>query len=114
MALPRSGSLTAWSSSGARVVNPCKTTGGAGGIRTHDRRIRNPVLQNHNCDRANDLQDTAMRRTALGTAVSALQGPKSVSPDQDLQAVIDAWLKLPEAVKTGIVAMVKAAREQAQ
>ena len=28
----------------------------------------------------------------------------------DLQAIIDAWPDLPEAIKTGIVAMVKAAR----
>jgi hypothetical protein len=29
--------------------------------------------------------------------------------DPDLAAVIDAWDRLPEAVKAGIVAMVKAA-----
>ena len=29
---------------------------------------------------------------------------------QDLQAVVDSWPSLPEAVKVGIVAMVKAAR----
>jgi hypothetical protein len=34
---------------------------------------------------------------------------RAASNDPDLAAVIDAWDRLPEAVRAGIVAMVKAA-----
>ena len=34
----------------------------------------------------------------------------SLKVDGDLQAVVDAWDSLPDAVKAGIVAVVKAAR----
>jgi hypothetical protein len=40
--------------------------------------------------------------------VAAL-GQRAASTDPDLAAVIDAWGQLPEALRTGIVAMVKAA-----
>jgi hypothetical protein len=33
-----------------------------------------------------------------------------VTTDADLGLIIDAWVKLPEAVKVGILAMVRAAR----
>jgi len=33
------------------------------------------------------------------------------APDADLQAVIDAWHTLPEPIRAGIVAMVKAAEK---
>jgi len=34
----------------------------------------------------------------------------AVTTDPDLAAVVDAWPELPEAIKAGIVAIVKAAR----
>jgi hypothetical protein len=37
------------------------------------------------------------------------QGQRAAPTDPDLAAVIDAWDRLPEAVRAGIVAMVKAA-----
>jgi hypothetical protein len=37
------------------------------------------------------------------------QGQRAALDDPDLAAVIDAWDRLPEAVRAGIVAMVKAA-----
>jgi hypothetical protein len=36
------------------------------------------------------------------------QGQRGASNDPDLAAVIDAWDRLPEALRAGIVAMVKA------
>ena len=35
---------------------------------------------------------------------------KTAHDDPDLQAIIDAWPALPDAIKAGIVAMVTAAR----
>jgi hypothetical protein len=37
-------------------------------------------------------------------------GQPDVTTNPDLAAVVDAWPDLPEAIKAGIVAMVKAAR----
>jgi len=42
---------------------------------------------------------------ALGAREALQDGPQ----DPDLQAVVDAWPDLPEALKTGILAMVRAA-----
>jgi hypothetical protein len=42
------------------------------------------------------------------TPMSA-HGQRAVSNDADLATVIDVWDRLPEAVRAGIVAMVKAA-----
>jgi hypothetical protein len=44
---------------------------------------------------------------AMGAPRSALE-TKSTPTEPDLQAVIDAWQDLPEAIKTGILAMVRA------
>ncbi|MGO8903887.1 MAG: hypothetical protein ACLQU5_36960 [Isosphaeraceae bacterium] len=42
----------------------------------------------------------------------ATQGTTRLLPDNpDLAAVVAAWPSLPEAIKAGIVAMVKAARD---
>jgi hypothetical protein len=38
-------------------------------------------------------------------------GQRATSSDPDLAAVIDAWDRLPEAVRAGIVAIVKAASD---
>ena len=42
-------------------------------------------------------------------SISAAVETKNAHFDADLQAIIDAWPGLPEAVKAGILAMVKAA-----
>jgi hypothetical protein len=39
----------------------------------------------------------------------AAQGQRAAQSDPDLATVVDAWDRLPEAVRAGIVAMVKAA-----
>jgi hypothetical protein len=45
--------------------------------------------------------------TPTATRIATTHG---VVADRDLAAVVDAWPKLPEAIKAGIVAMVRAAR----
>ena len=45
-------------------------------------------------------------RAAPGAAVDS----ENTGFDSDIQAVIDAWPVLPEAVKAGIVAMIRAAK----
>jgi len=51
------------------------------------------------------ITDDHFRRAAESAAF-----PLSNDPiDPDLQAIIDAWPTLPEAIKVGILAMVKAA-----
>ena len=44
-------------------------------------------------------------RAAAGAAVDSENGPI----DADLRAIIERWAELPNAVKAGIVAMVRAA-----
>jgi len=45
--------------------------------------------------------------------LTATQNATRLLPeDSDLAAVVDAWHRLPEAIKAGIVAMVKAASGQ--
>jgi hypothetical protein len=44
--------------------------------------------------------------TATGTATELL--PELLPADPDLATVVNAWDRLPEAVRAGIVAMVKA------
>lgn len=46
-------------------------------------------------------------------AESAAAGAENGPVDPDLQAVIDAWPALPAAVKAGILAMVRAAKDSA-
>ena len=67
----------------------------AEGIRTPD-----PITVTAPCD--NTLQDPPTQGGAESGAVGAPQGHS----DANLQQVIDAWADLPEAVKTGILAMV--------
>ena len=52
-----------------------------------------------------------MKDSCRNTHVSLLSGNKCSAylNDPDLSAVVSAWAKLPSALKTGIVAMVKAA-----
>jgi hypothetical protein len=54
---------------------------------------------------ANSLQQTPNEGEAESEAVWANCGPMKA----DLAAVVDAWSMLPEAIKAGILAMVRAA-----
>ena len=45
-----------------------------------------------------------------GAAESGAFGPENASIDPDLRAVVDAWPTLPEPVRVGIVALVRAAQ----
>ncbi len=52
--------------------------------------------------------------SAAGGSISAAVEAKTAHFDADLQAVIDAWPALPEAIKAGILAMVRAAGNGAE
>jgi hypothetical protein len=58
-----------------------------------------------------DLAGTSKRANRLrqSTPGLAAQGQRAVLNNSDLAAVVDAWDRLPGAVRAGIVAMVKAA-----
>jgi len=47
---------------------------------------------------------------ALGAQKPVTTGPTDPGSDPDLDALIRAWPILPDAIRTGIAAMVKAAR----
>jgi hypothetical protein len=74
---------------------------------------RTPNTQIHSPDqpRPNSKPDNELR--SKGESVGAEMGAVTEKPplpiDPDLAALIDAWPTLPEVVKAGIVAMVKAA-----
>jgi hypothetical protein len=63
----------------------------------------NPLGSAANAAKSGNSSD----RAAQGAAVDAENGP--IEPD--LQAVIDAWPALPDAVKAGILAMVRSTTE---
>ena len=48
----------------------------------------------------------------MGAAESGAVGAPAAFDDADLQAVVDAWPKLPKVVKAGISAMAKAADDE--
>ena len=56
---------------------------------------------------ANSLENNAL--SAQGGAESGANGPKNDRIDPDLALVIQGWDSLPDAVRAGIVAMVRAA-----
>ena len=74
----------------------------ADGIRTRD-------IQIHNLDTAplNRGQDNDLRQPSR--SVAHLLPTDTCKTDPDLAAIVVAWPELPEAIKAGIVAMVKAA-----
>lgn len=45
---------------------------------------------------------------AKGGAESGALGVGSVPDDPELRAIVDAWSRLPEAIRAGIVAMIRA------
>lgn len=65
--------------------------------------------QAEECENAEEYA-YSQSRPALGAAASAEIAPL----DPDFQLVIDAWATLPEATKVGILAMVRASRENAE
>ena len=74
----------------------------ADGIRTRD-------IQIHNLDTAplNRGQDNDLRQPSR--SVAHLLPTDTCKTDPDLAAIVVAWPELPEALKAGILAMVKAA-----
>jgi hypothetical protein len=65
-----------------------------------------PGLQNRGCD---DATPNPSKRLRKPPSALAAHRQRAASNDPDLAAVIDAWDRLPEAVRAGIVAMVRAA-----
>ncbi|MBT6158040.1 MAG: hypothetical protein HOK71_09835 [Planctomycetaceae bacterium] len=56
---------------------------------------------------AKNPEDNAHSRE--GAAPGAAVGAEITPIDVDLAAVVDAWPKLPEAIRAGILAMIRAA-----
>jgi hypothetical protein len=73
------------------------------GTRTHDLRIMRPHPENPNAPKDNDLRQEMK-------AVSHHFPTDVTQMDTGLVAVIEAWDRLPDALRAGIVAIVKAAR----
>jgi len=76
----------------------------SGGNRTHNIRFTKAVTDNSKPLSKKDLQSNDVVEIAPQIARS-----REIPPD--LAQVINAWLTLPDALKAGIVAMVKAAKE---
>ena len=74
-----------------------------GRIRTCDRRIRNPLDDSANDDSVVSCGDTVADDSSRDSSSNEI--------DPNLQRVLDAWPTLPEALKTGILAMIDAARK---
>ena len=70
--------------------------------RTPDLRIMRPQPKSRNGSVSNSLGQAA-------PTVGHLLATDTCKMDPDLAAVIEAWDRLPEAIRAGIVAMVKAA-----
>ncbi len=83
---------------------------GVDGNRTHQRPRERPLngFEGRGTDPVSiETTDTYDSYDSHGTT----SGTKPAPIDPDLAAVVKAWPELPEAVKAGIVAMVKAASE---
>jgi hypothetical protein len=65
-----------------------------------------PGLQNRGDDAVSSKSHKNLRKPPVTVAA---HGQRAASDDPDLAAVAEAWPDLPEAIKAGIVAMVKAA-----
>ncbi len=65
-----------------------------------------PGLQNRGTESASCISEKSLRNQSFSLTV---QGQRAASNVPGLAAVIEAWDGLPEAIKTGIQAMVNAA-----
>jgi hypothetical protein len=83
--------------------DPVKNGNTPGRIRTCDRRIRNPLDDSTNHDTTESCDDASFVPTSRADSKDEI--------DLDLQRVLDAWPVLPAALKTGILAMIDAARK---
>ena len=83
---------------------------GRSGIRTRDKRICNPPAETHNPLPLDELETGGQPLAEPAQNPDAQNAVTSVPTDPDLAALVAAWPKLPEALKAGIVAMVKAVR----
>ncbi|MDA0991881.1 MAG: hypothetical protein O3A51_14165 [Verrucomicrobia bacterium] len=63
--------------------------------------IKSQSAEGENPDENADFQN----RAAQGAAIDTPKAPG----DPDLAAVVEAWPKLPEAIRAGILAMIRAA-----
>ena len=73
----------------------------------HDRAIEQRFKLNP-CSKSRQSNHLRNRSHPI-TRVAASQGDRSPLDDPDLAAVVAAWPGLPEPIRAGIVAMVKAA-----
>jgi len=90
----------------AEEPQKCGRQAGAGdGIRTHDVQLGKLTPPGRNPLPRNDLQKPA---DSMCAPVRAPNTPDATA-DPDLAAVVSAWPGLPEALRAGILAMVKAA-----
>ena len=62
------------------------------------------------CNLTNDLPKAENQGAAVGAAANA----ETAAIDPGLQAVVAAWPGLPEALRSGIVAMVQAAGQKGE
>jgi hypothetical protein len=74
--------------------------------------IRSRDIQIHNlgAESPNGLKDNDLRRVSHAVAHQLPTDTCQIEPD--LAAVVAAWPELPEAIRAGIVAMVKSASGQ--
>ncbi len=69
-------------------------------------RTKNPLIKSHSAT-PEILEENAGSRNHGGTSGGSCGEHRQ--PAADLQAVVEAWPRLPEALRAGILAMVKAA-----
>jgi hypothetical protein len=72
-------------------------------------RTDNPLIESQPSDSHNLNSIKSLRK--VGMPVGHLLATDNCHMDPDLLAILEAWPTLPEAIKAGVVAMVKAARK---
>ena len=70
-------------------------------------RTYNPLIKSQTTDRRNSNQGIGKGRKTITLATSLPHFNSNLPPE--LAEVVDAWPELPEAIRAGIVAMVRAA-----
>jgi hypothetical protein len=85
---------------------------GGGGIRTHGRCDPTTVFKTVDGSATTPIPAKTSRRISDRTSLPFPYGPAGLPPD--LAAVIDAWPNLPEPIRAGILAMVKATNAPAR